>query len=225
MKPSIRTAVVLGAFTLLPWSAAICAEPDETDHAAPVNAVWVEVQRTLFYIPQTSYYSCHGLRDKVRYILEQAGARPDLKVTTSCLESSGAGVETMPSVRIKAAFPAEATPEVLAKLATEAPRRELVARVKGTSEQLDAETAEFPAVWRRVEFDGRGRGRGGVEDGDCELLEQVLEQVLVPAGARVAPNSRLDCVPHQVPMGSVRLVVDTLQKSRPPDESPGEPTR
>ena len=223
MKPCIRTLVVLAGPALLACSTAARAEPADTVPAAPVNAVWVEVQHNFFYVGHTSYYSCDGLREKVRYILEQAGARPDLKVIASCVQSGGMGVEPMPSVRIKAAFPAEAMPEVLAKLAAEAPQRELVARVKGTGAQLAEETAEFPAVWRRVEFEGRGRSR--VEDGDCELLEQMVEQVLVPAGVRVAAESRLHCVPHQVPVGSVRLVVDTLQKSRAPDEEADASTR
>ena len=221
MKSSIGALVVLSAFALGTASPASRSEPaaePATAPAEPVSAAWVEVQHNLFYVGQTTYYSCYGLRDKVRYILKQAGAREDLKVTTSCLDSSGAGVESMPSVRIKAAFAAEATPEVLAKLATEAPKRELLARVKGTGDPADL---EFPAVWRRVVLDGRGRGR--IEEGDCELLELLLEKVLIPAGARVASESRLNCVPHQVPIGSVRLVVDTLHKAPEPDAVQADP--
>jgi hypothetical protein len=217
MKSSIRALVVLSAFALGTAPPALRSEPAAAP-AEPVSAAWVEVQHNLFYVSQTTYYSCYGLRDKVRYILKQAGAREDLKVTTSCLDSSGAGVESMPSVRIKAAFAAEATPELRAKLATEAPKRELLARVTGTGDPADL---EFPAVWRRVVLDGRGRGR--IEDGDCELLELLLEQVLIPAGARVAPESRLNCVPHQVPIGSVRLVIDTLHKAPEPDSVQADP--
>ncbi|HET7201835.1 MAG TPA: hypothetical protein VFI92_00555 [Steroidobacteraceae bacterium] len=219
MNPSVRPVMVLIALAVLPCSA-VRAETAAAAPAAPVDAVWVELKRNLVYFGQTTYYSCYGLRDKVRYILQQAGARPDLKVWTSCVESGGAGVEAMPSVRIRAAFPTEATPEVLARLEAEAPKRELVARVKGTGDRGDAETAQFPAVWRRVEFDGSGRGR--IEDGDCELLEHVLEQVLVPAGVRVAPGSRLGCMRGQLPTGSVRLMVDTLQKAPKPDEGPAD---
>ncbi|HET9694922.1 MAG TPA: hypothetical protein VFP48_11100 [Steroidobacteraceae bacterium] len=216
MIPSTRTVVVLAAFALTPCPAAR-AESAAAAPTAPVDAVWVELEHNFIYLGQTAYYSCDGLRDKVRYILQQAGARPDLKVSMSCV---GAGVETTPGVRIKAAFPAEATPERLAQLAAEAPKRELLARVTGNGDQLEADAAQFPAVWRRVEFEGRGRGR--IEDGDCELLEQLMERVLVPAGVRVAPESRLSCVPHQLPIGSVRLVLDTLQKAPEPDAPPQE---
>ena len=115
---------------------------DGSDRAAPVNAVWVDYERSLVYFGQTTYYSCYGLRDKVRYILQQVGARSDLKVSASCVESSGFGVEAMPSVRIKAAFAAEATPEVLRRMEEDAPRRELVARVQGQGDGVDSVTAQ-----------------------------------------------------------------------------------
>lgn len=219
MIPSTRTVVVLAALALTPGPAAP-AESAAVAPATPVDAVWVEHEHKFFYFGQTTYYSCDGLRDKVRYILQQAGARPDLKVSTRCIDSSGVGVESVPGVSIKAAFPAAATPERLAQLAAEAPKRELVARLTGNGDQLAADATPFPAVWRRVEIEGRGRGR--IDDGDCELLEQVVERVLVPAGVRVASESQLSCVRGQIPIGSVRLVLETLQKAPEPDEPPQE---
>ena len=201
-----------------PATAAPAADAAPVAPEATVDAVWVELERSFVYIGQTTYYSCYGLRDKVRYVLERVGARPDLKVTTSCVESGGMGVEALPAVRIKAAFPAGATPERLAEFEKQAPRRELVARVQGRS--ADEELAPFPAVWRRVEFKGRGPGR--IDDGDCELLDQLVERVLRPAGVRVAEESRLACMRRQIPIGSVRLVVDTLQKAPEPDTPPAQ---
>jgi hypothetical protein len=116
------------------------------------------------------------------------------------------------------AFPAEATPELLQQLEAEASKRELIARVKGKGDGTDAATAQFPAVWKVVEFEGR-RGKR-IQAGDCELLEQLVDAVLVPMGARVAPDSRLGCMPNHAPLGPVRLRLETLQKPPEPDASP-----
>jgi hypothetical protein len=183
----------------------------------PVKAVWVEHKQFFTYFGDTTYYSCHGLRDKVRYILEQAGAR-DLAVTASCMEAAGHGVEAMPGVRIKAYFAREATPELLQQIADSAAERELIARVRGRSDLADDASAQFAAAWHRVEFEGGRRGR--IANGDCELLEQLARQVLEPAGIRVSGDTRLGCVRHGVPIRAVRLVLETLQPVRPPDAPP-----
>ena len=50
-----------------------------------------------------------------------------------------------------------------------------------------------------------------IDDGDCELLEQLLPQVLEPLGVREAPgSSRLRCVPRQAQVGSVQLRLESL---------------
>ena len=89
-----------------------------TSEARPiVEAVWVEREIFVTYMAFTTYYSCDGLRDKVRWVLKELGARPDFKVTTrGCIRLSGP--EVTPGVRIEAALPLEATPEVLAELAS-----------------------------------------------------------------------------------------------------------
>ena len=188
--------------------------------APPVKAVWVEHRQFFTYFGDTTYYSCHGLRDKVRYILQQAGAR-DLDVTASCMEAAGHGVEPMPGVRIKAYFAREATPELLQQIAESAAERELIARVKGRSDFADDASAQFPATWERVELEGGRRGR--IANGDCELLEQLSRQVLGPAGIRVSADTRLGCVRHGVPIRAVRLVLETLQPVPPPDGEPATP--
>jgi hypothetical protein len=164
----------------------------------------------------TTYYSCDGLRNKMIYLLEQAGARPgDLKVLVSCIDP--VGPQYMPSVRIRAAVPTLATPEVLAKLAERAPERELIARVQGKSQEADAAMAQFPATWRTVEIQSRRHRR--IEDGDCELIEQLTRRVLVPMGVRVTPDSQISCAPYQVRLGAVDLRFEALQKLPEPDQA------
>jgi hypothetical protein len=180
--------------------------------ASRVSAVWVEHEIDFTYMGLTSYYSCDGLRDKLRWILEQIGAKPGFRVTTrGCVRMSGP--ELMPGARIVAALPAEATPEVLEKLASEATKRELVARATGGSEAAQEATAQFPARPRQTGFKSSPNGR--IQDGDCELMQQVRDRVLVPMGARILEDD-VRCAPRSVSMGSVRLVVETLEPEPEP---------
>lgn len=198
-------------------AAAPASEAPAADAGAPVNAVWVEHKQSFTYFGDTTYYSCDGLRDKVRYILKQVGAR-DLQVSSRCVEAGGYGVEAMPGVLIKGYFAREATPELLQKIDEGAAERELVARVQGKGDLVDDATAQFPATWKRVELEGVRHGR--IANGDCELLEQLARHVLEPVGIRVTGDSRLGCVRHGVPMRAVRLVLETLQPVPPPDAAP-----
>ena len=179
------------------------AAPD----AAAVNAVWVEHDVTLNYMGLTSYYSCDGLRDKVRWVLGQLGARPGFKVTTrGCVRVTGP--EVMPSVRIVAAMPAAATPEILAQLAADASKQELAARVQGKSAPAAEATAQFPARVKRVKF--TSSPVDDLRDGDCELMEQLRDGVFGALGVRVVED-RMRCVPRQVTPGSVQMTVEVLE--------------
>ena len=192
----------------------------EAARAPTVNAVWVEREFSFTYMGIGTYYSCDGLRNKLQYVLESIGARDEPKVTVSCLDSIG--VETLPMARIRVAVPAEATPELLKQLEDDRSRRELVGRVQGKGANVDAATAQFPAEHRIVEFDGR-RGKR-IEDGDCELLNQFLPQVLKPLGVRELPGSALRCTPKQSQFGAVQLKLESLHAVKVPKEE-GAATR
>jgi hypothetical protein len=118
--------------------------------------------------------------------------------------------------RIRVAVPVEATPERLAELASDQSRRELVGRVQGNGAAVDTATAQFPAERRVVEFEGR-RGKR-IEDSDCELLDQLLQQVLMPLGVRELPGSSLQCTPKQSQFGAVRLKLESLHAVKQPKE-------
>jgi hypothetical protein len=213
-------AVFALAITALGVAAVPTRAATEADaqHASPVvDAVWVERKQQFTYFGDSTYYSCDGLRDKVRYILELAGARDDLVVTASCIDPGG-GIEAMPGVRIRAHFAREATPELLEELEATAAERELIARVTGKDQGVDVATAQFPARWQRVELEGTSRGR--IASGDCELLEQLVRHVLEPAGVRVIGNPRLGCARHSTPLRPVRVQLETLQPVPPPDVAP-----
>jgi len=172
-----------------------------------VNAVWVEKEINFTFMGVTSYYSCDGLRDKVAWVLAQIGARPGFKVTArGCVQLTGPQVA--PGARIIAALPVEATPEVLDRLADGASRRELAARATGTHDAAADVASQFPARPRQIEF--RGDKGGPLQDGDCEFMERMRDQVLVPLGARVIDDG-LRCVPRAVPAGSLRLTIEVLE--------------
>jgi len=179
------------------------------DAAQTVNAVWVQRELTFTYMPRTSYYSCDGLRDKVSWLLKQLGARPDFKVVSrGCIKAQGA--EVFPGVKIVAAFPAEATPELLASLASEASKRELEARVGGKPAPVAEATAQFPARVKRVDLRSSASSSNMLQDGDCELFEQLRDQVFGPLGVKVVAD-QMHCVPRQISLGAVRLSVEVLE--------------
>jgi hypothetical protein len=169
-----------------------------------VNAVRVERQVDLVYMGFTTYYSCDGLRDKVRRVLEDLGLGDGLKVTVrNCIRLTGP--ELMPMARIVARVPVEATPEVLAQLASDASKRELAARVKGEA-PVEA-TAQFPARRKRVQFESSPLG--DLQFGDCELMEQMRDRVFPALGVTVVED-RTHCVPRQVTLYPIHMVVEVL---------------
>jgi hypothetical protein len=214
MKRAILCGVLAGACLALATSVRAQDESPAGDGAAIVSAVWMEHDVTLHYMGFTSYYSCEGLRGQVRRILQELGARPGFKVTArNCIRLTGP--EWTPSVRIVAALPVEATPEVLAELAKDASTRELVAKVQGKSP--DEATAQFPARPRRVEF--VSGGMSFLQDGDCELMEQMRDRVFGPLGVKVIDSS-IRCVPRQVSIGSIRMTVEVLEPVPAPNPAP-----
>lgn len=179
--------------------------------AAPtVEAVWVESKLGFTYMPLTTYYSCDGLRDKVRWILQELGARPGFKVRSrGCVEVQGP--ELFPGVEIVAAFPAPATPEILAQVAEDAAKRPPAAREAGQPDPVAEATTPFPARTRRVEFRSERTALAGLQDGDCELIEQLLRRDVFGRFGVVVLDARVNCVPRQVTLGAVRVTVEVLE--------------
>jgi hypothetical protein len=220
MNRRIKTA---GLALLLAACAAGAASPAPAGEPpaatpAPVNAVWVEHEFRFTYAGFGTYYSCAGLSGKVEDLLRRLGAREDLRVRQGCVD--GGGVDLVPSVRITAFMPAEATPERLAPPA-QTSKDELVARVQGKPTGVDAVPVPFQAAWQTVTINGRSDRR--IEDGDCELLKQIYPQVLEKMGVRMLPGSRLSCAPRMSQNGAVRLRLQSLQKLPEPDATPAQP--
>jgi hypothetical protein len=66
--------------------------PADSDTGNPVPAVWKEQHLSFLYMGRTSLYSCDGLRDKVRALLLDLGARRDIRVAAIGCEDSAARV-------------------------------------------------------------------------------------------------------------------------------------
>ena len=89
----LTTVLVLGSLGV--GASAPLLAADSGDAAA----VWVQKDLNFRYVGFTTKYSCDGLRDKMRRVLLQLGARDDLKVSGyGCIGVNSP--ETTPGVRI-----------------------------------------------------------------------------------------------------------------------------
>jgi hypothetical protein len=202
---------VIAASSLLapvPVMAQAPATGGSADTTTPVMAVWVEKKINFNYVGFTAHYSCDGLKTKVSSILKEIGARPGFKVTARGCMNPRHGAEWTPMLDIVAAMPRAATPELLAEIARDASRQELAARAGGKPAPAAEATAEFPARTRRIDL--RDSPTGLLKPGDCEVIDQMRDQVFVPLGATVVVN-RMDCVPHTLNNGIIDLSIDVLE--------------
>lgn len=201
-------AVVTGIAALLGGGGLAAMEPDPV----PVVATWKEAQIDFTYIGRTSFYTCESLRAKVARILMAAGARDDLIVRSSgCFGASD--IDTFTRVRIKAAVPVVAEEGGLAP--DERSRRELVSRVRGEQPSEEELLGQFPATWQTIRFTGRSRI---VDDGDCELLEQMSYAVFKPLGIEVLRGNNR-CIPGEVRYGQLDYQIKALKAATKPDDA------
>jgi hypothetical protein len=166
--------------TVTGWAAA-----DETGAPAAhaESAVWTPKELNFVYQGFTTEYSCDGLRDKVRSILLELGARQDLQVTESPCSSLGRP-DPFPGVRIKM--------NVLQPAA---------------DKSATAGTQLVPAHWKAVDLTA---DRDAVSAaGECELIEQVKQSILPLFATRNVQYSS-NCLPHQLQIGATRLRAEVL---------------
>jgi hypothetical protein len=176
--------------------------------APTVMAVWVENDVDFPYMGLTSYYTCDGLRAKVTAILRAIGARPGFKVDVrSCPDYPRP--EIMPWVHIRAALPQVATPELLAELAGRNAKPDPGAKSKGKKGVAPETVVQFPARWHQVSL--VGSPLGPVQQGDCELVEEMRDQAFAQLGARIVED-HVTCIPKTVTPASVSLTLEVLQQ-------------
>jgi hypothetical protein len=186
----LAVGVVAVLLTVTGWAAA--AEADTDAQAARESAVWTPKELTFMYQGFTTTYSCEGLRDKVRSILLELGAREDLKVTETGCSSLG-GPDPFPGVRIKM--------NVLQPAA---------------DKNATAATQSVPSHWKMVDLTPQRDALSAA--GECELIEQVKQSILPLFATRNVEYSS-NCLPHQLQIGATRLRAEVLvpdQKSGKP---------
>jgi hypothetical protein len=172
-RRSLAAAATLG---LLACSAAWA---DSTDGGQ--SAVWTQKEFRFTYQGFTTKYSCDGLRDKMRTILLQLGARKqDLKVNESgCVGNSGVP-DPFPGVSVK-----------------------MSVLVPADSSAAGA----VPSHWKAADL--KLDSSSLAEAGECELVEQVKQKVL-PFFTTRNVDLKNDCVPHQLTPGGTRLSAEVL---------------
>lgn len=188
-------ASALAACSLLLSAAALAQPGAQADGAPPAWAVWTPKELRFTYMGFTSHYSCDGLRDKMRAILRQLGARPDMKLREMpCAGQLGRPTE-FPGVTVNMNVLTPFDP-TKAK-ATETP---------------------VPAHWKSVVIStDRDPLR---EAGDCELIEQVKSRVL-PLFTTRNVEYRSTCVPNQLQIGGTQLKAEVLIADDQSAQAPG----
>jgi hypothetical protein len=143
---------------------------------SPFPAVWKEQHLEFTYDGRTARYSCQGLRDKMRSLLLDLGARRDLHVALlGCDESAPLGRGYV-GPRLSLIFSSPALPDASAKALRPGDLTAVDARYEAFTLTSDA-------------FRNYGVG-------DCELVEEFAREILPHLSARNVKQD-ITCVPYQ----------------------------
>jgi hypothetical protein len=142
----------------------------------PTAAVWREQHLEFSYRGRTSRYSCDGLRDKVRAMLFDLGARRDLKISAIGCVDSGPMRDNSPPPGLNITFSAPVLPDPSLKPLHEGDLKAIDARFEPFTIASDA--------FRNLSF------------GDCELVEEFSHQILPKLVTRALKRD-ITCLPYQ----------------------------
>ncbi|MBI2993960.1 MAG: hypothetical protein HYY48_07270 [Gammaproteobacteria bacterium] len=171
-------------------AAAVALVAGTAAFADALPGTWQAKQARFHFAGFTSQYTCDGLRSKVKVLLRSLGARDDVTIRGGCGGKSFNEPQQSHNVVIGFSIP------VLAE-----------------GQGLPGET--FPAEWREVRW--RANSPSGLDPGDCELVEQLREQVLTLFNPRDMKDESV-CVPHQLNTGDpdLRMTILVPAQSAPP---------
>jgi len=193
VAPPWRLArLVLSGALIVGSAAAVAAGPDDqsAQTETSIAANWTPRKLHLTYMGFTAHYSCDGLREQMKSILRQLGAREDLVVKPSgCTRLQGP--EPFPGL--------DATFSVL--------------EPAGGGGQGAGDARAVAARWEKVTLNSDTPRRDAA--GGCELIEQVKKHVLPLFATRNLIYSS-DCFPHAESLAGARLSVEVLLPVKPP---------
>jgi hypothetical protein len=176
-----QTALVV-AVLAAGMAAPLAADTPATD--AAVTAVWVPQKLSYTFLGFTSKYSCDGLQDRMRRVLLKLGARAaDLQVRQKGCAGGFGRPTAFPGVNVQMSV------------------------LKPADAKTPPGTPTVAAHWERIDLT---RGRDPIDAaGDCELTEQIKEQVLPKFTTRNIDYSST-CIPNQLTVGGTQLKADVL---------------
>ena len=184
---ALAVAAVVGLATLsgVPaWGADQAAQSGAGASAPTEAAVWTPKELQFTYMGFTTTYTCDGLRDTIREMLLQLGARKDdLKVYEQPCSGDPSRPNPFPGVRIKMSVltPAPSAPA--------------------------GDTQTVQAQWKSIKLPYRESGINAA--GQCELLEQFKQKIL-PLFTTRNVDLKADCVPHQLEPLGTKLQAEVL---------------
>jgi hypothetical protein len=167
----------------------------DADTGNRTPAVWKEQHLNFSYMGRTSRYTCDGLRDKVRAMLLDLGARRDLQVTAIGCEPTAAQLPLAhlgPSLNIVVSTPALPDPS-------------LKPLHPGDLAAVDARFEAF-AITNDL-FRNMGMP-------DCELVEEFARQILPKLVTRDLKQD-ISCVPFQQSGGRFLIRGEILRAQTP----------
>jgi hypothetical protein len=184
----MRSAAVLVGLGLVfaapVWGAA-------ADGGRLIPAVWKEQHLSFHYMGRTSRYSCDGLRDKVRAMLLELGARRDLTITALGCEDTAA--------RIRHAAPGPSLTIVFSS------------PVLADSAAKPLHAGDLSSVGARYEaFSITSDAFRNMEIADCELVEEFAHQILPKVAIRDLKQD-ITCVPFEQSGGRFLLRGEVLR--------------
>lgn len=141
-----------------------------------VSAVWVPKHVQFVYQGFTTHYSCDGLQERIRSMLEKLGAQ-DLKVRRmGCVRPSGPTLFPGVNVDMRVLVPASSS----------------AAKDKAAGPAVQAQWQEVVLMPANADLN---------EQGNCELIEQFKETFLPLFTTRNVKYGST-CVPHQLTLGT-----------------------
>lgn len=187
MRKSLGTSVFVAAIGAVTLAMGAPVLADDATTQAPIAwkpAVWTPKEVQFVYMGFTTHYTCDGLRDTVREMLLQLGARKDdLKVYETPCSGDPDRPNPFPGVKIKMSV------------------------LQPAPDNPSADTQVVKAYWKPVKLPYRESGINAA--GQCELIEQFNQKVL-PLFTTRNVDVKTACVPHQLEPLGTRLQAEVL---------------